>query len=69
MAREGMYSTFDPAPFLAALDGDRACFVEFSQPFLAALRPSVDGVLEAAAGGDGAALHERSHALKGAVSI
>lgn len=62
-------ATFDPNPFLRALDGDCATFLEFGRQFLAILPGSLASLYEAAAAGDAAALRERAHALKGSVAI
>ena len=62
-------ATFDPNPFLRALDDDCATFLEFGRQFLAILPGSLASLYEAAAAGDAAALRERAHALKGSVAI
>ncbi|MFO1413495.1 MAG: Hpt domain-containing protein [Burkholderiales bacterium] len=62
-------ATFDPDPFLRALDGDHATFLEFGRQFLAMLPGSLASLYEAAAAGDAGALREHAHALKGSVAI
>jgi HPt (histidine-containing phosphotransfer) domain-containing protein len=62
-------ATFDPHPFLRALDGDHATFLEFGRQFLAMLPGSLASLYEAAAAGDATALREHAHALKGSVAI
>jgi len=66
MTRE---TTFDPAPFLHALDGDHATFLEFGRQLMAVLPGSLASLGDAAAAGDAAALRERAHALKGSLAI
>ena len=62
-------STFDPGPFLLALDGDEETFTAFGRDFLATF-PGALACLSAAANGSNVeSLGERSHALKGAVAI
>lgn len=62
-------TTFDPAPFLQAIDGDHATFLEFGRQLMAVLPGSLASLCEAAAAGDAAALRERAHALKGSLAI
>ena len=61
--------TFDPDPFLLALDGDRATLLEFGRQFLAILPGSLASLHEAATAGDAARLREHAHALKGSLAI
>lgn len=61
--------TFDPSPFLNAIDGDRTTFLEFGQQFLAMLPDSLAALAEAAAAGDAEALRDRAHSLKGSLAL
>lgn len=62
-------ATFDPRPFIDALDGDLATFLEFVTNFLDEYADSIEGVHAAARRGDCTALRERTHALKGTVAF
>src|SRR5664279_2581003 len=61
--------TFDAVPFLCALDGDRATFVEFSRGFLADFPDALSSIYAAAEARDPDALGDRVHALRGSLAI
>jgi len=61
--------TFDPTPFLRALDDDAATFVEFSRNFLVAYPKALSALLAAAAARDADTLRERANAFKGSLAI
>jgi HPt (histidine-containing phosphotransfer) domain-containing protein len=62
-------TTFDPTPFLRALDGDRETFVSLATDFLQTFDDSVDAITSAADARDMPVLYERCHGFKGALAI
>jgi HPt (histidine-containing phosphotransfer) domain-containing protein len=69
MTPSASIATFDPGPFIYALDGDHATVLELARTFLATYPQSLSAVFTAAAAGDRAALGERAHALKGSMAM
>lgn len=60
---------FDPAPFLSALDGDHATFIQFGRQFLAMFPGALQSLRDAAGQGDAEMLRERAHCLKGSLAL